>query len=59
MKYDSCNSYTTTYENDKGAIELAKETKYRPQSKHLYMKWYHFIEHIKQGTSKIVYIETN
>ena len=30
MKCDSCNSYTTTFEDNKGAIELAKEPKYRP-----------------------------
>ena len=29
MKCDSCNSYTTTFENNKGEIELAKEPKYR------------------------------
>ena len=33
MKFDSCNLYTTTFEENKGSIELAKETKYRPQKK--------------------------
>ena len=59
MKCDSCQSYTATFEDNKGAIELAKEPKYRPQTKHISMKWHHFREHIKQGTSKIFYIETN
>ena len=31
MKCDSCNSYTTTFEYNKVAIELEKEPKYRPQ----------------------------
>ena len=31
MKCDSCNSYTTTFEDNKGEIELAKEPKYRPK----------------------------
>ena len=57
MKYDSCNSYTTAFEDNKGAIELAQEPKYRPKIKHISIKWHHFREHIKQGTSKIVYIE--
>ena len=30
MKSDSCNSYTTTFKDNKGAIGLAKEPKYRP-----------------------------
>ena len=32
MKFDSCNSYTTTFEDNKGAIKLAKEPKYRSQT---------------------------
>ena len=59
MECDSCNSNTTTFEDNKVEIELAKEQKYRPRTKHLSIKWHHFREHIKQGTSKIVYIETN
>ena len=59
MKCDSCNSYTTTFEDNKGKIELTKEPKYRPQTKHLSIKWHNFREHIKQGTSNIVYIEKN
>ena len=27
MKCDMCNAYTTTFENNKGAIYLAKESK--------------------------------
>ena len=42
--------FTTTFEENKGSIELAKETKYRPQKKNISIKWYHFREHIKQGT---------
>ena len=59
MKCDSCNSYTSTFEDNKGEIELAKEPKYRPRTKHLSVKYHHFREHIKQGTSNIFYIETN
>ena len=54
IKCDSCNSYTTNFEDNKGAIELAKEPKYRPRTKHISIKWDHFREHIKWGTSKRV-----
>ena len=53
------NTYTTNFEDNKGAIELEKYPKYRPQTKNISIKWHHFREHIKQGTSKIVYVETN
>ena len=59
MKCDLCNSYTVTFEDDNGAIELVKEPKYKSRTKNLSIKWYHFREYIKRGTSKIVYIETN
>ena len=59
MRCDSCNSYTTTFEDNKGAIESAKEPKYRLQTKHISIKCHHFREHIKLGTSKIVYILKN
>ena len=59
MKFDLCNSYTTTFEDNKGAIEFATEPKYIHRTKHISIKWHHFRDHIKQVTSNIVYIETN
>ena len=38
MKCDLCNTYTTTFEDNKGAIELSKEPRYRPRTKHLSIK---------------------
>ena len=38
IKCDSYNSYTSNFENNKGEIELAKETKYRHRTKHLSIK---------------------
>ena len=58
-KFDSCNSYATTLKDNKGAIELSKEPKYIPRTKHISIKWHHFRDNIRQGTSKIVYIFTN
>ena len=59
IKCDSYNSYTKTFEDKKGEIELTKIPKYRPRTKNMFIKWHHFREHIKQGTSNKVYIETN
>ena len=47
MKCDLCNSYTTNFEDNKGAVELEKEPKYRPRTRHFSIKLYHFREHIK------------
>ena len=49
---------STVFEDNKGAIELAKEPKYRPRTKHIGLKWHHFREHVKKGTVKILYIDT-
>ena len=39
---------------------MIKRTKiHTSNKKNLPIKWHHFREHIKRGTSKIVYIETN
>ena len=59
IKCDSCNSYTTTFKDNKGSIEFTKERKYRTQIKHISIKWHHFRKNNKLGTSKIIYIETN
>ena len=59
MECYPCISYTTTFEDNKGSIELAKEPKYIPQTKRISVKWHHFKVHIKQVPSKIVYIEIN
>ena len=59
MKFDSCNSYTITFKDNKGSSELSKEPKYRPWSNQLSFKWHHFRDHIRWGTSKTDYIETN
>ena len=46
------------FEDNKGAIELANEPKYRPRTKHIGLKWHHFREHVKNGTVKVKYIDT-
>ena len=54
IKCDSCNSYTITFEDNKGSIEIEKEQRYRPQTKNLSIKWQHFREHIRRCTPKTV-----
>ena len=49
---------STVFEDNKGAIELANEPKYRPRTKHIGLKWHHFREHVKNGTVKVKYIDT-
>ena len=58
-KYGSCNLYTTTFEDNKGVIELVREPNYRPQTKHISVKWHNFREYTRRINSKIFYIETN
>ena len=52
MKCDSWSSYTITFEDNKGSIELAKEPKYRPWTKHISLKWHH-LESISNKTHQI------
>ena len=56
IKCDSCNSYTTTYEENKGRIESAKDPNNSTWTKKI-IKWNHLREHIKQSTSKIVILK--
>ena len=37
------------YEDNRGAIELAKMPKLRPCTKHIALKYHHFCEHIRNG----------
>ena len=59
MICDSRNSYTNTFRHNEEAIYLSTEPKYRPRTNQISVKWHHFRDHIKQYTSKIVYIKTN
>ena len=48
----------TLFEDNNGALALAKEPKYRPRTKHIALKYHHFREYVKRGLVNIEPIDT-
>jgi hypothetical protein len=48
----------TLFEDNNGALELARTPRYRPRTKHIAIKYHHFREHVKSGRIKILAIDT-
>ena len=48
----------TLFEDNNGALQLAKEPKYRPRTKHIALKYHHFRQYVKQGLVDIQPIDT-
>ena len=46
------------FEDNEGAIEIAKVPKMRPRTKHLNLKYHHFREEVKKGTISIYHVST-
>ena len=46
------------FEDNNGALELAKSPRYRPRTKHIAIKYHHFREHVKLGKVSINPIDT-
>ena len=46
------------WEDNNGCITLAQEQKFSPRTKHIAIKYHHFRQHIKNGTIKILPIDT-
>ena len=46
------------YEDNRGALELAKVPKLRPRTKHIALKYHHFREHVRNGKVRINAIDT-
>ena len=46
------------FENNNGAIKLAKAPKIRPRTKHIALKYHHFREHVWKGLIEINTIDT-
>ena len=46
------------FEDNNGALELAREPRYRPRTKHIAIKYHHFREHVKTGRISINAIDT-
>jgi hypothetical protein len=47
-----------TFEDNAACIELAKEPKLRPRTKHLAVRLFHFRHHVEQGNITIEHINT-
>jgi hypothetical protein len=46
------------FEDNEGAIEIAKVPKMRPRTKHLNIKYHHFREEVRKGTISIIHTRT-
>jgi hypothetical protein len=52
------NIHCTLFEDNNGALELAKSPRYRPRTKHIAIKYHHFREHVTKGKVSIKPIDT-
>ena len=50
-------THSTVFEDNNGALELAREPKYRPRTKHIAIKYHHFREHVKKKNIRIQKID--
>jgi len=46
------------FEDNNEALELAKTPKYRPRTKHINIKYWHFVEYVKQHNIEILPVDT-
>lgn len=46
------------FEDNNGALALAKDAKYRPRTKHIALKYHHFRSYVKDGKIEILPIDT-
>ena len=51
-------TYSTLFEDNNGALQLALEPKYRPRTKHIYVKYHDFRKYVKKKTISIQAIDT-
>ena len=64
MSAGTRSTQTTTvhcrvFEDNSGAIEIAKVDKYRPRTKHLNNRLFHFRTYVERGDISIEHIGTN
>ena len=48
-QYKGPKIYCQVYEDNSGALEMAKVHKYRPRTKHLNVKLHHFRDYVNRG----------
>ena len=53
------NTYSTIFEDNAGALQLATEPKGRPRTKHISVKYHHFRQNAMKKTISIKAIDTN
>jgi hypothetical protein len=58
VKCPKATVHCRVFEDNTGAIELAKVPKMRPRTKHLNIKYHHFREHVRKGTVSIQAVST-
>ena len=51
--------FCKAFEDNSGALELARLPKMRPRTKHINIKYHHFREHVRLGLIKVYPITTN
>ena len=51
--------YCKTFEDNSGALELARLPKLRPRTKHINTSYHHFREHVRKGLVKVFPISTH
>ena len=56
--YEPPNISCKVFEDNSGALHMAKVHKYRPRTKHLNVKLHHFRKYVDEGKIKIVPIES-
>jgi hypothetical protein len=50
--------HCTVFEDNLGAMEMAKVPKMRPRTKHMNIKYHHFREAVRKGWVSVQYIPT-
>jgi hypothetical protein len=58
QKTDIPKVHCSLFEDNNGALELARAPRYRPRTKHIAIKYHHFREHVKSGRIKIQPVDT-
>jgi hypothetical protein len=51
--------YCKAFEDNSGALELARLPKMRPRTKHINVRFHHFREHVRLGLIKVFPISTD
>ena len=58
IKKEKPKMFCTVFEDNNGALKLAKTPRMRPRTKHISLKYHHFKQHVKDNKIKIAAIDT-